>query len=153
MNIFISYSTADSKLVSEIAEQLRPHATVTYWDQDRTPGEPVWEMIYEWIDNADLVLTVITDKTVARAMSVGNEIGCAKEKNKPIIPLVTHDVPGSELGCLQGIVYERIDRDNPGLAVEAVKLRIDRLRRKELLTDIFVVSGIVGTIWWASRSK
>ena len=80
MRLFISYSTGDLEIVDQIADALRPHAEVFYWDKDKEPGKDTWQTIFRWIDSADLVIAVITDKTVARAMSVGQEIGHAKPR-------------------------------------------------------------------------
>jgi hypothetical protein len=82
MKIFISYSTDDIRLVHKIATSLCSYSEVYYWAKDYIPGEEVWPTIFSWIDNSDLVIAVITDKTVSRAMSVGQEIGRAKTKNK-----------------------------------------------------------------------
>lgn len=97
MKVFISYSTEDLSLVRQIADEIRAHAEVFYWDETRTPGEHAWNQIFAWIDQSDAVVAVITDKTVSRGISVGQEIGHAKAKQKTILPIVASDVPVTEL--------------------------------------------------------
>jgi len=111
MRLFISYSTDDLEIVNQIADALRPHAEVCYWDKDNEPGKSVWKTIFGWIDSSDVVIAVITDKAVSRAMSVGQEIGHAQAKGKKIIPLVHKGIPSSELGCLHGITYIPFSND------------------------------------------
>jgi hypothetical protein len=55
-------------------------------------------------------------------MSVGQEIGRANSKNKTIIPLVSREVPSTELGFLSGITYQPIDVWNPAPAIQQVAL-------------------------------
>lgn len=153
MNIFISYSTEDLSLVNQIADYLKHHATVRYWAKDKKPGEKDWDQIFEWIDESDLMLAVITDNAVARGIAVGSEIGYAKKHEVGIIPVVADNVSESHLGCLKGITYERIDRDNPGPALEKVARRVREIKRQDFIEDCSVLAAVVGLIWLASRSK
>jgi len=164
VNIFISYSMKDRELVEKLAEEVRPQATPVYWDKDKEPGQEAWPMITDWIEKADLIVAVITDRAVSRAMAVGNEIGIAKEKGKIIIPLVGAGVDDKDLGCLQGVVHQRVDTDNPGEAIQAVQRTVlAHLQRKLARTaevavasgDIWIalllMAGMVGLIWLATR--
>lgn len=150
MKVFISYSVEDTQLVRQIADQLRSVTERVYWwERSKEPGSEAWPSIFGWIDQSDLVLAVITDKTVRRAMAVGNEIGHAKAKRKPIIPLIAPEVNEADLGCLKGVTYERIDRDNPGPAMESVKRVITRMKQDavERQKQLAVFLGILGLIW------
>lgn len=131
MNIFISYCDNDLNLVKQIGDCIKPHANVVYWDQDKVPGEAAWPTIFKWIDDADLVLVVITGSTVKRGFSVGNEVGYAKKHNRPIIPLVGPKVKRDKLGCLGGITDVPIDPANPDKAIEDVKKRILEIERQK----------------------
>ena len=118
MKIFVSYSVGDTSLVAMIVSYLRLQGhSVDWWHQSRLPGKETWPQIYGWIDSADLVLAVITDNTVARAMAVGNEVGRAKAKSKMIIPLVAQSVQTSDLGCLSDLVQIRFNPQNPWPAI------------------------------------
>ena len=148
MRLFISYSTGDLEIVDQIADALRPHADVFYWDKDKEPGEDSWQTIFGWIDAADLVIAVITDRTVSRAMSVGNEIGHARARRKKIIPLVSSEVPESELGCLKGVTYRRISRENIGEMIPKIAALVRKLKQKKEAQDRFLLTilGILGLI-------
>ena len=154
MKIFMSYSTPDLNLVAQIAERVRSHGQVFYWDKDKPLGNEPWPTISGWIDQSDVVLVLITGNTVARAMAVGNEVGRARAKGKKIIPLVAHDVPANSLGCLQGIIFERIDPYNPEPTLRKLEEPLTT-RKKEVETSNFiaVVAGGLGLIWLMSNSK
>ncbi len=117
MRVFISYSTGDLDLVRRVAGEVEHSAEVKYWDKDKKPGERAWATIFGWIDSCDLVIVLITDKAVRRGLAIGKEIGRGEAKGKTIIPLVDKNVPESELGCLNGRTFVRLDRDNPGAAM------------------------------------
>lgn len=133
MNVFISYSVADTDLVGMVAKQIKEKACVRYWDVSKEPGKETWPTIFSWIDSADLVLVLITDKTMQRAFSVGQEVGHAKKGGKQIIPLVTKDVTSADLGCLAGITYIPLDTTNPGDALKAVQDELEKLKQEALL--------------------
>jgi len=156
MKVFISYSVHDSELVRKIAESIKQHVDeICYWDASKELGEDAWTSIFGWIDDSDLVLAVITDNTISRAMAVGNEIGHARARNKKIIPLVAPEVPRDQLGCFQGVTYERINRENPLPAIEAICSQINRLKqvRKDEAYGIgsfLVIAGLVALVIWGS---
>jgi len=56
MRLFISYSTGDLEIVNQIADALRPHAEVFYWDKDKEPGKVAWQMVFGVVGGADLRL-------------------------------------------------------------------------------------------------
>ena len=153
MKVFISYSAEDLSLVKWIGNQIEPHADVFYWANNKQPGAEAWTTIYSWIDQSDLVLAVITDSAVSRAMSVGQEIGRAKAKGKTVIPIVTPNVSSSELGCLSETTYQKIDSENPGVALNAIKQVI--LAKKQSLenqqTMFFVVGGVLMLLLLTSK--
>lgn len=147
MKIFISYSTADLELVHNIASYIKPHAEVYYWHKSKIPGQEDWPTIFNWIENSNLVLAVITDKTVSRAMSVGQEIGHAKAKGKTIIPLVGPNVDSKELGFLSRIIYQPIQPNNPGPALQAIeKVILVKKQQIEKQQAIFLIGGIFALI-------
>ncbi len=152
MSIFISYSTDSKDLVKRIANYLEPLGDVSYWDQNKIPGEKDWDLIFDWIDDSDIVLAVITDKTISRAMAVGQEIGYAQDQGKYIIPLIAYKVEESELGCLKGIIYQRFDKDNPGPALLAIESSIKSWKKKNLIKNIGIFLGI-GTFFWLNSRK
>ena len=143
MNIFISYSTKDMALIKEIETRLIPYGNIYYWDKDKQIGERDWDQIFNWICKSDIVLAIITENVVSRAMAVGNEIGFAKNQDKFIIPIITNNVSESELGCLKGITYERIDISNPWPVLEKIEATIRSKKEKE---DFWRVIGIISLV-------
>ncbi|HZR19101.1 MAG TPA: toll/interleukin-1 receptor domain-containing protein [Verrucomicrobiae bacterium] len=133
MNVFISYSVSDTQLVRTVADHIKAKANVTYWDQSKEPGKETWPTIFSWIDAAELVLVLITENTLSRAFSVGQEVGHARKANKPIIPLVAKGVKSSELGFLAGITYVQLDTRNPSAAIQALQQQLDKLKQQALL--------------------
>jgi len=81
-------------------------------------------------------------------MSVGQEIGRAKAKLKTVVPIVTPNVHSTELGCLAGTTYQKIDPENPGIALNAIKKVI--LEKKQTLENqknmLFLAGGVVLTL-------
>ena len=154
MNTFLSYSVDDLALVERISEQLKPYTNLYYWDKSKEPGEDAWKQIFRWIDNSDLVVTIITDNAVARAMSVAQEIGYSKRANKLIIPLVGPNINPAELGCLQGVVHERIAADKIDGAISAIHRRINTIEEKERIQNIVIIGIIVlALIWFLTRKR
>jgi hypothetical protein len=122
MKIFVSYSVADTELVRFITGELKStFEKVMWWEESKEPGADSWKIIEGWISSSDLIVVILTGETLKRSMAVGNEVGISKAKGKTIIPLVAPEVPTSELGCLSGITYIRIDKADPVGAIEAVK--------------------------------
>jgi hypothetical protein len=152
MKIFISYSADDLNTVHKLAGQIKQLPEVSevhYWDKSKKPGEDAWNSIFRWIDSSDVVIAVISDKTVDRGLSVGMEIGHAKKSGKKIIPLVADDVSGASLGCLSGLTYEKISKDNPVPTVDRLK-NILGLSVKEVASSIgnlVLLVIVIGLIW------
>ncbi|MBI1912141.1 MAG: toll/interleukin-1 receptor domain-containing protein [Deltaproteobacteria bacterium] len=154
MKIFISYSTDDLNIVRSISNYIKQNSIVFYWDNNRIPGNEAWPTIFNWIDQSDLVLAILTDKTISRAMSVGQEIGRAKAQGKTIIPIVSSNVQFSELGFLNGVTCLKIERDNPGpVFKELERIVLAKRQQKETQQLILLLSGIIGMIWLASNNK
>ncbi len=147
MRIFISYSTPDIQTVIQLANELKQFGEVSYWNENKVLGAETWDTICNWIDSSDLVIVLITGNTVHRAMSVGQEVGQAKAKHITIFPLVTEEVPQSELGFLAGITYQQIDIKNPLPAIQRVVQNVhSRKLEKENTQKTFVFLAAVGFI-------
>lgn len=144
MKIFISYGNADLKLVKFIGQHLSKHADIYYWDKNKELGAAAWQTIFQWIDNSDLVLALITGETLQRAMAVGQEIGRAKAKNKTIIPLITTDVPQGQLGMLEGITYQRITNENFVSELKNIERRViaQKVMMKNSSDTLWLMGGI-----------
>ena len=113
MRVFISYSTSDLRVVTRLADQIKPSAEVYYWAERTLPGPDAWNSIFDWIDTADAVIVMITDTPVTRGLEVSQEVGRAIARGKRIIPIVSANIASYDLGCLRGISYQPIDFTNP----------------------------------------
>lgn len=150
MKVFISYSVADTDLLRQVVAAVRAGGDEAFcWDTSRVPGHGAWASIFQWIDLADLVIVIITDQTVSRAMSVGQEVGRALAKSKPIVPLVAAGVQPGDLGCLSGVIYQPISREDTSAALRAVQRVIEgmKLKKAEEQRQLLVLGGVVGLLW------
>jgi len=155
MKVFISYSVADVDLLRHVADAIRAGGDEPLcWDTSRTPGQEVWASIFQWIDASELVVVIITDQTVKRAMAVGQEVGRARTKGKPIVPLVAAGVAPGDLGCLNGVIYQQISRENPGLALRAVQRVIHgmKLKKAEEQKQLLMLGGFVGLLFFLGQN-
>lgn len=152
MKVFISYSSDDSTLVKRIADDLKPHADVFYWDDSKELGKDTWDQIFAWIDYADLVLVVITGNALKRAFAVGQETGRSRAKGIHTIPLVTMEVPNSELGCLSHLTYQKIDKGNPEPAIDEIKKTIFKMKQKEEQMKSIAAFALCCLVVWAIAS-
>lgn len=153
MKVFVSYHGEDRHLVETMAEILPDTISMYYWDASNVPGEPDWESIDAWLEDSDVVLVLVTAKTLERAISVGQEIGRARTLDKQIIPIVAHDVSPSRLGSLKGITAIRFDEHEPedGFAELGEYLEHYRrnLRNKRIMLGGLAAAGLM----WLSRRK
>ncbi|HUU16889.1 MAG TPA: toll/interleukin-1 receptor domain-containing protein [Sedimentisphaerales bacterium] len=129
--LFISYSSKDETIVSQVAQELSPFAEIKYWSESKELGQPSWQQIDNWISQSEATLVLITGNTVNRGLSVGKEVGISRSKNKKIIPFVSKNVPENELGFLEQIAYERIDLDDPQKSIEIIVKNIKELYQIE----------------------
>lgn len=122
------------------------HAAPVFWDQDKDPGEDAWRTIHSWIDGADCVIAVITDKVVSRGESVNQEIGCARGKGKLVIPVVLSTVDKNRLGCLNGATYIEFNGGNLSAGIDALKRKlvaVDKTKREQQGWAILAVAALV----------
>jgi len=115
-----------------MANQIIIWGDVFYWNQNSIPGKVAWEQIYNWIDNSDIIIVLISDNNVVRAMSVGQEVGRAKALGKIIIPIVSNNVPSSELGFLSEIIYQPIEVSNPVPAMARISEIIESYHNDQI---------------------
>lgn len=142
MKIFISYGNDNLEFVDSFAKNLQAFGEIRYWDKSKELGKDSWNTIFSWIDNSDLVIAIITDSVIQRAMAVGQEVGRAISKGKMIIPLVTNDVPTSSLGCLNGVTHQRFDLSNPDEAIAFIHNAIKN-KKTEIDNNNFIL--LMGT--------
>lgn len=132
MDVFISYGTADLELARRSAEALCPLAKAKFWARDKEPGEPDWQTIFKWIDASNVVIVIISDHSLTRSMSIGQEVGYARSKGKTIIPFVSTKVVLADLGCLKDITAIKYDHERPESALAELRDSIsNQIKKKE----------------------
>lgn len=149
MKIFLSYSASDTPIVEDTHRHLTGIGEIKFWDKDKTPGEIAWNSIFKWIDEADVVIVIVSHNTINRAMSVGQEIGRAKAKNKRIIPLVASNVISTDLGCLNSTTYQTFDFENPNDSIKKIAETCLKHKQKseEEMTSFWVLVGIITALF------
>jgi hypothetical protein len=181
VRIFISYSVQDTSLIRQFADGLKSEngvSQVHWWEDSKRLGQEAWPQIFSWIDEADLVLVIVTGNVLSRAMAGGNEVGRAKAKGKYIIPLVSKvtgwrwllqklgfkvGISTADLGCLGDLVHVRISEHDPKAGIEKIKLELTQLvsaRQLQLVSaqqdaeQALLIIGVltaVGLLWAASK--
>ncbi len=91
--LFISYSRAQTPFVDRLADQLEDNGYSLWLDyQNLIPARPWLEQIESWIDEADVVLLVVSKESI-NSKNVAPEWKRALERNKRIILLIFEAVP------------------------------------------------------------
>ena len=88
MQIFISYSHADTEFANRLRESLE-QGGYSVWidDTDIEPGELWDDEIVNGLKESDVFLVILSPASAA-SINVKNEIGYALEKNKKLIPIL-----------------------------------------------------------------
>ncbi len=175
MKVFISYSAKDTSLIRKFADRLQQEGGVSqvhWWQDSKRLGKEAWPQIFSWVNEADLVLVIITGNVLNRALAVGNEVGYAKAKGKYIIPLVSElsgwrrifqrlgfntGIRPADLGCLGELVHVRINEHDPKAGIEQIKVELKQLAKEKLATSeaektklALALLTAVGVIWASS---
>jgi serine/threonine protein kinase len=88
VSVFISYSHKDEDFARQIVDSLQKNQIEVWFDKiSLVPGEPWEPSIRKAIKSADKVVVVLSPEAVESDI-VQAEIDYAKEKNKPILPLM-----------------------------------------------------------------
>jgi hypothetical protein len=91
--LFISYSRAQTPFVDRLADQLEDHGYSLWLDyQSLVPAKPWFQQITSWIDEADVVLLVVSKESI-NSRNVEPEWKRAVERGKRILLLIFEAVP------------------------------------------------------------
>lgn len=175
MKVFISYSAKDTLPIRKFADGLRQITGVSqvhWWEDSKRLGKEAWPQIFRWIDEADLVLVIVTGNVLNRAMAIGNEIGYAKAKGKSILPLVSElsgwrkmlqrlgfkaGISAEDLGCFGELVHIRINKHDSQAGIEQIKAELTQLVREKHAANeaekaklILGLLSVAGMIWASS---
>lgn len=86
-DIFVSYSSKDAKLASEIVSAFRDSGLEAFTERDLSPGVNLSEAVWEALAESRALLTIVSPS--GPTPSMGIEIGAARAWNKPIYAVVT----------------------------------------------------------------
>lgn len=154
MNGFVSYRSIDLPIVEALEEYLEQEIDLDYWDASNVPGDPDWESIEDWIQEADLVIVVVTSNSIEQSISVGQEVGIARANDKIIIPLVAKDVSPSRLGFLKGTTAVRFDPADPTPAFDRLAEVIIEIHRGNWRDGLILAGLATGAMaWWKKHQK
>lgn len=122
--VFLSHSYKDQDAVGAIHNQL-VSSGIDVWtfEQHPDPGSRPSEKILEAIRQSDALVVLLTEASSV-SQYVQQEIGAALLAKKPVLPLVTFDVPAERLGMLAGVEWLRVDPNDTsaGMAVLSANL-------------------------------
>lgn len=91
--VFISYSSKDQELATDLAANLRPFGETVFMSYDSIDaGEDDWEVIMKRLRSADWVLLAATPNA-CRSKGVLREMEEAHRLGKPVIPLMRGITP------------------------------------------------------------
>ncbi|MEM9457925.1 MAG: SUMF1/EgtB/PvdO family nonheme iron enzyme [Myxococcota bacterium] len=102
-SVFVCYSRMDRVLVGRLVEQLRTKGIVTRWDGDIPGGDDFQETIGQWIEDAALVVALLTEHSVVSSR-VKDEVSLARHYSCHRLPLRVGDVqlpPGLHLDLVR----------------------------------------------------
>jgi len=117
MNIFISYSREDAAIAHLLCNILQNRGINVLIDTYLSEGEESRRQICEYIDQAEVVVPLITNSATSSAW-VNQEIGFALGKGKKIIPLALKAEHNPE-GMITGLQkFSLFDWSNPQSSIE-----------------------------------
>jgi hypothetical protein len=153
--VFISHSTRDQGLVIALANLLAKFGVevfVAEWYL--TPGEPLDRKVFSQIEKADCLVVLLT-KNGIRSNWVQQEIGCALQINKPLIPLVEKGIGSRDLAALQGREYIEYDPFEPEQALirTSTYVRSLKLRKEQQKKTLLIAGGILALLLLLPRGE
>jgi WD40 repeat protein len=97
LEVFISYSRADSDFARKLNEALQIQGKTTWFDQESIPpGSDFQEEIYRGIDSSDNFLFIISPRAV-NSPYCADEVEYARKLNKRFVTVLHRDVSAKEL--------------------------------------------------------
>jgi hypothetical protein len=90
---FVSYSRVDSDFVARLRTDLSGRGLAAWRDVDDIPAAAAWDSEIEAaLQRCSHILLVVSSTSMASA-NVADEVGYARDRKKPIIPLLLDDTP------------------------------------------------------------
>jgi hypothetical protein len=113
--VFVSYDRESRPLAETLAEDVRALGHTVWFDEELAGGQPWWDKILETIRACDVLLPVLTPRSLA-STACEREYGYAAALGKPILPVLAADGVSTNLlppalALLQFVDYRSRDRD------------------------------------------
>lgn len=151
-SVFISHNTDDKEWVEQIEQRLWREGFRPYmFEADARPGSSLDKKIESAIENADVLAVLITVQG-QHSPWLNAEIGYAKAKEKPIIPLVDKRIEHPTLPFITDAEYIRADLDNFGDTLSTLMRDLTGRRWKGWLETAAIVL-LVGVLFARGRKQ
>jgi nucleoside 2-deoxyribosyltransferase len=124
--IFLSHAYRDADLADAIRRELVRRGVTVFDPAVEIRGGTKWRAaVKSGIEAADAVIVVVGSPDAVAASWVTYEAGAAEARGKPVIVVVSHDVPLADLPVeLEGYRIEPLDPERPELAAGAILLSL-----------------------------
>jgi hypothetical protein len=128
VEVFFSHATADREHVDVVRGQIEAMGAAVYMaEHDPQAGRLITGKIDEAIDRASLVVVLLTSTSASSAF-VQQEIGLARGRGKPVIPIVDSRIVATiDLAMLSGVEYIPLDVERPAEAMRLITARLQEL--------------------------
>jgi hypothetical protein len=129
--IFLSHSTQDRAWCEWLQSAATKMAMTTYLaEHDLRPGRPLADKVRTQIVASDAVVVLLSHNS-ANAPYVHQEIGCAIQAGKVVIPLVQPGVSRDSLAMLNGVEYIPFDFERPEAGRDKLVQALVRLSQQQ----------------------
>ena len=111
LTIFISYAHTDREFLHDLVKQLRllqrrcPAITNIWWDEKLNGGDAWHEKIIEQVEQADLILPLLSPDFEVSSYCQETEMACARSREFAgeclLVPIIIRDLPATEYSAYQ----------------------------------------------------
>lgn len=151
--VFISHSTSDQGLVTDLANLLTKFGVEVFVaERYLAPGEPLDRQVFTQIDRSDCIAVLLTQNGL-RSNWVQQEVGFALGKNKPVIPVVEKGSNQKNLAALQITKYIEYDPVQPHQALlnASTYLNSVKLKKEEQQKNLLIGGAILAFLLLLSK--
>jgi nucleoside 2-deoxyribosyltransferase len=142
LEVFLSHATADLEHVALVQRQIEALGINVYLaEHDPKPGTSIAAKVEEALERCHVVVVLVTTNNVNSAY-VQQEVGIARAKGKPILPIVDKSVDSSTLGILSEVEWLELDVHRPAEAMAKISESLQPLVVSQVsTTDVSVTVG------------
>jgi len=151
-DVFISYSTEDSKFARWVHEKLVQGGVSVFLAEISLVEGQVWdETILANLRAADYFL-FLASRRACESQFVNQEIGAAISQNKRIIPVVWDMPPSALPGFLKKVQACDMRTKDPRTLMEVLG-RVTTSIKKHKIISVIILGIIIGALIWVFRKK